>query len=248
MTYTREWFGFAGPPGYCFFAMDPAAFHSLPIAISTPRLAPYVRATTTQGEALRLYTWNIEAAAAMWGPIQVLEISLRNIIHAQLVLKFDIPDWWNHPMVSLTKFGRDRIAKADKDAQSTANLHRRSVVPDDIVAALPFVFWESLLTKGGKQQYETKFWQPFLHNAFPHFTGQRKDVQQRVETLRHLRNRIAHHEPIFHRHLQADHETLLHILGWIDPTVAQYVDAHSRLKEVLAKRERCVKLGHGTRF
>lgn len=92
MTYTREWFGFAGPPGYCFFAMDPAAFHSLPIAISAPRLAPYVRATTTHGEALRLYTWNIEAAAAMWGPIQVLEISLRNIIHAQLVLKFDIPD------------------------------------------------------------------------------------------------------------------------------------------------------------
>ena len=69
-----------------------------------------------------------------------------------------------------------------------------------------------------------------------------------VETLRHLRNRIAHHEPIFHRHLRADHETLLRIPGWIDPTVAQYVDVHSRLEEVLVKQEQCVKLGHGTRF
>jgi len=244
VAYTREWFGFAGPPG----AMDPASFLSLPIAISTPRLVTYVRATTTQDEALRLYTWNIEAAAAMWGPFHVLEISLRNIIHAQFVLKFDKDDWWSHPMVSLTDFRVNKIRKADNDAQSTANLHQRSAIPDDVVAALPFVFWESLLTKVGKQQYETKFWQPFLHNAFPHFTGQRKDVQQKVERLSRLRNRIAHHEPIFHRHLQADHESLLGILGWIDPNIAEYVATHSRLKDVLAKREPCVTMGHGTRF
>lgn len=94
----------------------------------------------------------------MWGPIQVLEISLRNTSHSQLVSKFDKPDWWNHPMVSLTKFGVDRITKAEKDAQSNAKLHQRFVVPDDFIAALPFVFWESLLIKGGEQQYETKFW------------------------------------------------------------------------------------------
>jgi hypothetical protein len=67
----------------------------------------------------------------------------------------------------------------------------------DVVAALPFGFWSGLLAPGGSAQYETKYWQTFLHKAFPQFLGPRSQLYRDVDSLRLFRNRIAHHEPVF---------------------------------------------------
>ena len=129
-----------------------------------------------------------------------------------------------------------------------AKKHSRSVVADDVVAALTFGFWGGLLASGGPLQFETAYWQPFLHRAFPHYVGSRADLHIDVNSLRLFRNRIAHHEPVFNRHLAADHATVVRVAGYIHPDCATYIDSHSRVPEVLARKARAVDHGYATRF
>ena len=44
-----------------------------------------------------------------------------------------------------------------------------------------------------------------------------QNVQRPLDYLRTFRNRIAHHEPIFGRHLAADYTSILEVAGWICP-------------------------------
>jgi hypothetical protein len=61
-------------------------------------------------------------------------------------------------------------------------------------------------------------------------------LHQQLDYLRVLRNKIAHHAPIHHRHLQADHDTILQVLGYIDAPLAALVARHSSVPDVLARR------------
>jgi hypothetical protein len=49
-----------------------------------------------------------------------------------------------------------------------------------------------------------------------------------------FRNRIAHHEPIFARHLEQDYKNILEISGWISPQKRHWIETHSRVPEMLA--------------
>ena len=113
-------------------------------------------------------------------------------------------DWWTSPALVLAPEATDMIAMALYQAR-----FRTGATPGHVVAALPFGFWVSLLSSGGGATYETRLWRPALHRAFPHYRGPRRSVHQRLVTMRLLRKRIAHHEPIHYRHLAADHATML---------------------------------------
>ena len=61
-----------------------------------------------------------------------------------------------------------------------------------------------------------------------------------LERLRKLRNRTAHHEPIFARNLTTDHELVLDITGYIEPQARTWSTTHSRVPDVIANRNRTV--------
>ena len=46
--------------------------------------------------------------------------------------------------------------------------------------------------------------------------------------LRDLRNRVMHHEPLFHRTLPQDFADILEAISWMYDDVAPWVDHHSR--------------------
>ncbi len=78
-------------------------------------------------------------------------------------------------------------------------------------------------------------WRPALRSAFPHAARiSRKKVHAPLNFLRAFRNRIAHHEPIFSRHLKKDYQSVLEITSWIAPYKRDWIVAHSRVPEVLA--------------
>ena len=54
--------------------------------------------------------------------------------------------------------------------------------------------------------------------------------------IRLLRNRIAHHEPIFTRDLAADYVILNEMIGWRRPAVASWVDKIQRVSGLLAAK------------
>jgi hypothetical protein len=52
-----------------------------------------------------------------------------------------------------------------------------------------------------------------------------------------LRNRIAHHEPIFNRNLALDHDKLCGLIGYIEPEATAWVIDHSRVPTLLGMKE-----------
>jgi len=199
-------------------------------------------------QALRLYTWNVEVAAAFLGPLHLLEIGMRNSMHFQLSHFFEREDWWLHPEAPLSRTLQLQIERTHSSSIRTARRHGRTPHADDMVPGFGFSFWISMLSSGGKLQFETRYWQPILRHAFPHFHGSRKELFPQFDFLRTFRNRIAHHEPIFHRHLASDYESILRVSQYIDPALAVFIDSQSRVPEVLAKRARVVEQGYSSSF
>lgn len=57
-----------------------------------------------------------------------------------------------------------------------------------------------------------------------------------MQRIHVLRNRIAHHEPIFRRNLAHDHVDMLTLVGWISEEGRDWVQELSRVPAVIAKR------------
>lgn len=201
-------------------------------AMSRERLAPYLAACRGDlAAAMRLYGWNLEVAAAFFhGPLHYLEITLRNALDRELAARFGRRDWWFAPDVDLHDYAAGKVAKARE------KLSRRSKDPTSgaMVAELPFGFWVSLLGKGN--DYEMRFWRPALRRAFPRYRGRRVPLHRDLDHVREFRNRIAHHEPIYGRHLVADHATVLRLLGYISPEARDCLKRYDLVPEVLARR------------
>lgn len=202
-------------------------------AFSDPRLKVYLAAAN--GDAViaeRLYWWNIEVSAAFYGPLHCLELALRNALDVQLRSAYARDTWWD--VAPLTGSGRFMVAAAE------AKCRRRGTGPvaaDDVVAQLSFGFWTSLLSNSRGSQYDRRLWVPTLHRAFPHYRGRRNQLHENLETMRLLRNRIMHHEPVHHRDLAADHRKIYQLLRFIDPVSAKEASALDRVPAVLSHRQ-----------
>ena len=141
-------------------------------------------------------------------------------------------------MAGLDLGGLDRIATAKTKITRAGG----TVTPSGLVAGLSFGFWVSLLGPGGRldpagrrANYEMTLWRPGLRRSFPHRTPlTRVQAYQPLNSLRKLRNRIAHHEPIFARPLLEDHQRILEVSGWISPGVRTWIERHSRVPLLLA--------------
>ncbi len=212
---------------------------ALETSLSPERIETYIQAAIGDKErALCLYTWNTAVSAAFYGPLQGLEIALRNSMHRQLVGKYN-SDWYDNPKCGLDAGALKRI----NEAKHKLKTGRYKVDPSHIVAELPFGFWVSLLGKGGRPQppetnkcnYDMTLWRPALYKAFPNSKRSRSNTHNPLDYLRTLRNRIAHHEPIFNRHLEKDYQSILEVTEWICPKTAEWIRHHSRVEDLLKK-------------
>jgi hypothetical protein len=195
--------------------------------LSLPRLRRYIRAAHGDARtAERLYWWNVEVSAALLGSLHCLELALRNALHSALVRHHGRSDWWT--VAPLNERGR-RIVE---DARRSCGRRLRLTTPDDMVAEMTFGFWTSLLSSG----YDRDFWVPVLHTAFPYYRGRRDRLYGDLTSLVLLRNRVMHHEPVHHRHLAADHDTIYRVLGYLSLELAKEARAMDRFSTVLAGR------------
>ncbi|MFI5978109.1 hypothetical protein [Streptomyces sp. NPDC051452] len=214
----------------------------MPRAFSKLRLARYVQAA--RGNAVvagRLYWWNVEASAALYGSLHCLELALRNALHEQLSLAYHRDDWW--AVAPLNANGQRLVAKARTKCE------RRGLDPapsDSVVAELSFGFWASLVSGGSG--YDRLFWVPTVHRAFPHYSGRRDALYDGLWSLVLLRNRIMHHEPIHHRDLAADHAKIYRVIGYLDPELAKEAQAMDRFPAVLAAKQDTLRGSRSCRF
>ena len=169
-------------------------------------------------------------------PLGVLEVALRNALHGQLTRCYG-EAWYDNPAAGLDLGTLERIAKARTE------LARLGLVPTSsrVVAELSFGFWVALVgggrrldLSGRRADYELTLWRPALRRAFPHRAKlTRMAAHQALDPLRKLRNRIAHHEPIFARRLDEDHARILEVTGWMSPGARAWVERRTRVPRLL---------------
>lgn len=174
-------------------------------ALSAPRIGTYEAATAASVPltgALALYAWNAQVSAALMAPLHICEVVVRNAA-ADAIARVYGSNWpWQQVfVVSLpdpTKGynPREELLKA-RIGQPNAG----KVIPE-----LKFIFWQRLFTR----RFDDRIWRPHLRTIMPLLDPAKKISELRaliyaeLDELRKLRNRIAHHEPIFLRNLADD--------------------------------------------
>jgi hypothetical protein len=198
--------------------------------LSEERLGPYLDACHGRlGDALALYQWNARIAAAFWVDLAHAEVFIRNALDKQLASRIPAGQpWYNALGGILSPEALGAIAKAKGRVQAEG----KPLSPGRVLAAISFGFWRFLLSG----RYDRTLWRPCLHRAFPACHAPRRVVHSTMYQLHHLRNRIAHHEPIHGRDLKSDYEDLLLMVGWIDPIARQWVETASTVLEGLSRR------------
>jgi len=197
-------------------------------ALSYARFGPYLaRVDEDTSAALRLYWWNVEVSAAFYPVLHMLEVSVRNALHARLTEMLQRSDWWEVAPL------QDNGIRLVTDAKVKISQRKQVVSTDDVVAELTFGFWVSLVSR----KHDQELWVRGLHRAFPYYRGSRSELHRPLRTIMLLRNRIMHYEPIHHRHLEADHSTILRMLGYLSPELVRCIKSQDHVPAVLHRRE-----------
>lgn len=227
--------------------MDPARLFALPGLLSAPRMSGYLHKYPRPDLAMRLYSWNLELAGALIGPISVLEVVVRNSLHTQLADGYG-EQWWEHQRLTIM----DRERRAINSVLDSFSARNLSPSANDVVAATSFGLWVGLTDAGIARHptldYETKFWQPRLRNAFPHRgSAGRKLVHSKLDRIRQMRNRVAHHEPIFNTpNLRTVLADIIEVAGYVHPEAAIYIQDSHRVDEVLNRQQAAITTGNCT--
>jgi len=209
----------------------------LPVVISAPRFATYLRASANDVDrALALYHWNLEVSAAFIVPLQVCEVAVRNGV-VEAIEAVHGPNWpWSNGFIRSLPI--PRLPYHYNPQSNLRSVAAREPTTGKVVAELNFAFWEKTLVVG----QDTRLWIPHLHTVFPGIPSPtpapaaRATAFNTLQHIRHFRNRIAHHEPIFARTLADDYARIREVIRWRRPVAADWMDKIERITGLLAAR------------
>lgn len=193
------------------------------------RFERYVRDSGgDRNAAAGLYVWNLQISEAFSTPLHVYEVVLRNSIDKGLTAVTGQEDWWNAASI---RWRPAQQGALDAAMRSVNQSQRGQGTHGHIVAELPLGFWTATVSRRYQRQ-----WDNGLKDAFPGHKGDQTSLHQRLDRIRNLRNRIAHHEPIYFRNLIGDNRDVHTVLAAIDPKASLWVREHSRVSDVISQR------------
>jgi hypothetical protein len=173
------------------FKRTPQEIARILASIGRERLATYLSVSASERDALVLYESNAQLSKHIYDLIGGFEVALRNTISTAIIDHYQREDWYRSRkfLMLLARERRTNIA----DVRKRLKIDRRQERSGRIVAGLTFHFWASL----HENKYRDHIWTPYLHRIWPKGENLKK-VHKDLLKVRDLRNRIAHHEPIFH--------------------------------------------------
>jgi hypothetical protein len=230
-------------PGPIKLPYSPEFIADLDRTMSQARLSRYLTAAAGDiDSALALYEKNVLLSEALFGFLHGLEVTVRNSMHFVFSGDLRTADWyqdglalpWLPPTrrrLSMTRSMRGMIEDARAKAGPTAPVGK-------VIAELTFGFWPAMI--GNRFD---DIWRKSLYKAFPHTRERRQIVHWRLDTIRFLRNRIAHHEPIlsstneiYTGHLAQPKISLpaiLQCVEWVSPPTADWLRTTTRYEQAL---------------
>lgn len=210
--------------------------NAVTVVISSPRISTYENATGGKKpdslEALDLYAWNADVSGALLIPLHICEVAIRNAVAEAIEQVYGNRWAWSSGFErSLPNPTRGFSPKKDL---INARLNQRTI--GKVIPELKFAFWQSIFTS----RHDQRFWTPYLENLFPNMDttlsieDRRKLIYSELEQIRRLRNRIAHHEPIFTRNLADDYQKILSLVNYRCAVTAKWLDEHQRATEIIS--------------
>lgn len=193
----------------------------LEAALSTPRLSKYRDwLSGDNSRVVALYALNLAVSESLYTSQHILEITLRNAINDRMQ-RLHGAGWITDPQIIQNTFQQQKVIEAIRKV-------RPPVENGSIVAELTFGFWTALFGRRNAQ-----LWGQQLKPIFgPSRPLQRKEVAKRLDRVRNLRNRIAHHEPIIQYDLLSEYENIITLIGWLSTDALSLCEKQSRFFDV----------------
>lgn len=186
-----------------------------------------------------LYMWNLAVSAELYILLGHLEIALRNHIDRALPPGWALPRQTPTPVYSLL---RRSLLKAHQSAEALAQAKGRALSHDDVIAQLSFGSWCHLIGKSGRpdEHRQQELWKNYYAPIFkkPGVEEERIAVGQRLERLRKLRNRIAHHENLLQVNLPERLRDIILVLDSLDSRYTPFLLRNSRIEELISQDPR----------
>ena len=170
----------------------------------------------------------------MLAPLHLCEVVLRNAI-ADAIAAAHGPRWpWDAGFLrSLPNPRNGYSPRKDLVAARAGKTSTGKVIPE-----LKFVFWQSMFTS----RFDSRLWSLHLRTSLPHADASQTIAQVRqwvygeLEQLRKLRNRIAHHEPIFKRDLADDFQKVHDLIASRCPVTAGWMAINQQASALIATK------------
>lgn len=181
--------------------------------------------------ALELYAWNALVSAAFLAPLHLCEVVVRNAVADALEAQYGERWPWSPgferslPDPAIGYSQRKDLFNARRNQQTTGK-----VIPE-----LKFAFWQKLFTR----RNDERLWNRYLPVIFPYgdsslgINQQRQFIYDELERVRKLRNRIAHHEPIFSRDLYVDYQVINQLIRLRCPITAEWMAQHQQVLSLI---------------
>lgn len=190
--------------------------------LSEARLAGYTTeyAKTKSNDPLAMYMWNMHLSESLYPLLQTVEVALRNAINESVAERYKDQAW----LLGVQVLDTSDVIIVQKRKEKLA-LHLKNPPVGKIIADLNFGFWTGLL----ETKYELKLWRTkIIYLAFPYLDQAhrtRKNISRVFYKIKHLRNRVFHHEPIWHwQDLMIQHDLILEAISWMDPQILSLVE------------------------
>lgn len=235
------------------FTYDKDVQSAIRTSLTEPRLEKYLREGGRDFEyTMALYLWNARLCKALQFPIHSLEVTLRNSINHH-IMKLNWPTNWafndeyledlenkSNAAIEAQNRGKRRLLDyrmRKGEYNATVRNQAFRFVPDfgrintnDVIASLPFEYWVGMLS--GPHESD---WHETLRTVFPNLptTNSRRALWLAADKVKELRNRVSHHEPIFHvADLVSSHQSVLELIGMRDQNMKEWVKHHSTFLQV----------------
>ena len=207
--------------------MSTQFLQNLSKSISAERIDSYQEDDGQNADSITYghYFWNIALSESLYPGLQVLEVTLRNSLHEVISSDVGTEDWFDSIITPQDLPTLDEIKTRLTDQRIPLSVGQ-------LVANSNWGFWVSLFNR----RYENVLWPQLLKEVLPFMPNSirtRKNLSNRLNRIRRLRNRIFHYEPIWNRpNLGQRHDEILETIGWINPDMLEAVKLFDGFPEV----------------
>jgi hypothetical protein len=229
-------------------------YEELCLYLSNPRFERYfIASNLNEKRAILIYKENLKVAQSFYPLISFFEVVLRNKLNHELSNYFSDSNWiinQKSKMMSdpaLTYFDKkkqifianDFLKKSIEKSEKRLNRLKLPMTCNHIIADMSFGFWTELYEI---QHYKILKGRPIkIFENLPADIG-RKEVSDRLNKIRILRNRISHNEPLCFNStsldfsgIQTNYLILQELFLWLNPELLNWMKDLNQIHQVIAK-------------